>query len=264
MIVALMFSAVSAFKQPVNGSMVWEETVADQQRKGYHPSLRFSSWEITRFNMSTTYMFVTPQYIQQGQFEVHGNRYTFRAVMANDFENADIAKLMANMDPESARTLGQNYAKSMQNFEGEYDKDRNTLTVTYPVEGRPTAFELHPYTDGDDKLTMVAGSDERPYIGLWHAPEPFPDRLDARVRYKIGDIDGLRQFGKEAGASEGAQFGLLDLRPDLTFRIHSKVGNWQRSGSTLSLILEGKQIDYAISPDGTKLLARGKPAYVRN
>jgi hypothetical protein len=74
----------------------------------------------------------------------------------------------------------------------------------------------------------------------------------------------LEQFSKEAKASDAAQFGLLDLRVDKTFRIHAKVGNWERAGSILKLIVGRDEIDLTISSDGSKLLGGGKPVYVRD
>jgi hypothetical protein len=263
-ILGLLISGRGGLKQPVSGAMVWEETPVVQLQQGYHPIIRFGSWQITRFNASTTYMFATPDFVQQGQFEVHDGHYSFRAVMANELENADIARLISGMNPEAGHKLAESYAKSMSNFEGDYKESDKTLTFTYTVEGRQQSFELHATTEGDDQLVSMLSDSERALAGLWHAPEPFPDKLDARTRYKIGDLEGLERFAKEAGASESAQFAILDLRVDRSFRNHSKIGRWSRSGSTLSLMLEGKQTDLTISADGSKLQSHGKTVYERN
>jgi hypothetical protein len=72
-----------------------------------------------------------------------------------------------------------------------------------------------------------------------------------------------RAHAKEASASNGAQFGSLDLRCDKSFRIHATVGTWQKNGSALKLRAEGHEMVFTISKDG-KLLSGGKPAYVRS
>ncbi|WP_144241259.1 hypothetical protein [Fimbriimonas ginsengisoli] len=243
-------------------SPLWEETPMEQLNPGYHPMIRFGSWEITRFNRSTTYMFLTPDMVQQGQFQANGNRYFFRAVMANELENADKDKLIADMDGGTARGFNEAYARSMSNFEGNYDRSTNTLTISYPVKGMLRTFQLHPTNQGDDRLPMAASGAERGLVGLWQAPEPFPDKLDARTRTKVQE-EGLQMFFQEASASDGAQFAVIDLRPDHSFRDHSTIGSWQRNGSTLTMFAKGKRLDLQISGDGSKLLSRGKAVYVR-
>jgi hypothetical protein len=249
--------------EPIHGVQLWEETAIVQKAPGYHPFLRFASWDITRFNLSTTYMFATPKLVQQGQYQVSGSQYFFRAVMANELENADMAKLIAGMDPQSGRETRQTYALSMFNFEASYNESSKALYVTYPVNGHPQTFELYATNQGDDQLQASVSEAERAMVGLWQAPDPFPGRLDARTRQKI-DEQGLQHFIKEASDSDGAQFSVVDLRVDRSFRIHKTVGTWQRSGNTLTLTAEGKQTNFTISRDGSKLLLSGKPVFVRN
>jgi hypothetical protein len=100
-------------------------------------------------------------------------------------------------------------------------------------------------------------------VGVWHAPEPFPEKLDAKTRYRIGGVEGLEQFFKEAQASDGAQFGLIDLRVDKTFRIHATVGTWYRDGSLLKLKVDGHETALTISSTGAKLQSGGKTVYTR-
>jgi hypothetical protein len=261
MVLALLLRGSYASLSDPSGQL-WEETPTVQQFPGYHPMIRFSSWDITRFNRSTTYMFLTPDLVQQGQYTVSGSDYYFRAVMANELENADKAKLVAEIGPEVGGGFNDAYARSMQNFRGSYDQSSRALYISYPVKGVLTNFTLYLTTDGDDQLQSAVSGDERGMVGLWHAPNPYPDKLDARTRSKIDDR-GLRPFFNEAASCDGAQFSLLDLRADKSFRIHGTVGTWQKSGSTLTLIANGKPIQFGISGDGTKLLQGGKPAYIR-
>lgn len=258
MVLAMLASGHSLRHEPVSGSMVWEEPQPIQKMKmgkdKYLPMLRF--------NRESTYIFKTPKFCQQGKYTVQNGHYEFRAIMANDLENADIAKLKANMDPESAQKLSLNYIKSMANFTGDYDSANGVLTVYYPVEGMVTPFALHMYTEGDDQLTAIAA--DTSVVGLWHAPEPFPDRLDARTRYKIGGIEGLQDYANESQGSDGAQFGLLDLRVDSNYRQTDTVDMWSKNGSTVILIREKQKIYLTLSNDGQKLLSNGRVAFIRN
>jgi len=263
-----MFSAIAlaflihgrSFVESTPSGALWEETMEVQRVPGYHPMIRFSSWDITRFNRSTTYMFVTPDFIQQGQFQERNGHYFFRAVMANELENSDKDKLFSEIDAGTANKLNEAYAKSMSNFEGDYDEYSKTLYITYPVKGMLQRFSLHDTMEGDDQRGSL-GID-RSVVGLWHEPEPYPDKLDARTRGKVDDR-GLVPFFKEAGASEGAQFNVIDLRADRTLRIHGKGGMWGRNGSTLTLTFDKGSMSLEISADGRKLLSRGKAVYVR-
>jgi hypothetical protein len=152
----------------------------------------------------------------------------------------------------------------MSNFQADFSESTNALQLTCPVEGIVKRFELHAYTEGDDMLSNTAADNERGMVGVWHAPEPYPDKLDARTRYKIEGLEGLQRFFKEAQASDGAQFGLLDLRSDKSYRSHATIGRWTRSGSTLKLMADGAELDLTISSDGSKLYGGGKVLFVRN
>jgi hypothetical protein len=239
---------------PVGGQQEWEETPMVQKIPGYHPAIRF--------NASSTYMFATTDFVQQGTYGVQNNHYVFRAVMANELENADIARLKADMNPGAAQKLAESYVRSMSNFEGDYDPSTDVLTVTYPVYGKMQSFQLYAYTSGDESLPAT-GSDSG-VVGLWHAPEPYPDKLDARSRYKYFGLEGLQTFVHEATASDGAQFALLDLRVDGSFRSHSTIGSWTRNGSALQLKAAGKEKVLSISADGQKLVMGGKVVYERS
>ena len=263
-ILAFIVLGHSKSTQAVNGASMWEGTCRCRRCGGYHPILRFGCWQIIRFNISSTYMFLTPDMVQQGQFDAQDGQYNFRAVMANELENADIAKLLGGMDESAGDALHKAYARSLSNFGGSYNDGTKVLTVSYPINGRLKSFQLHATTEGDDQRTFSVSDAARGMIGLWHAPEPFPEKLDARTRYKIGDLEGLQRFAREAGTSNGAEFDVLDLRSDGTFRAHATLGSWSRQGSTLTLFADGKRREFAISTTGAKLLEQGKAAYVRN
>ena len=262
MMVAALLHGSLAMQQAAPVGELWEESASAQQIRGYHPMIRFSSWTITRFNRSSTYMFLSPDMVQQGQFEVTGNRYFFRAVMANELENADKSKLMADMDPGAARSFDEAYARSMSNFEGRYDPGKKALYITYLVKGIPKTYELHSSTEGNEQRKVSISDFERGLAGVWYTPEPFPNKLDARTRNKVQE-QGLQLFVGEAAASEGAIFSQLDLRVDRSFRIHETIGTWSRNGSILTLSANGKTKQYEISRDGMKLTMGGKAAYVR-
>lgn len=258
---ALLITRTPMLASDAPGSL-WEETPVMLKLPGYHPMIRFGTWEITRFNRSTTYMFATPDLVQQGQYQASNNRYFFRAVMANELENADKAKLVDDMEPGAAEGLNRAYARSMSNFEGTYNPKTRALYISYMVNGIMKQFELHDMTEGDDQLTPRLSDFERGLPGFWHAPDPYPGKLDARTRTKIQE-NGLQMFANEASASDGAQFNVLDVRVDKTFRQHGTLGTWVREGQMLVLIVDGHRSSLEISRDGTKLLKNGKTAYVR-
>lgn len=243
--------------------MVWEELPAAQRSPGYHPIIRFGCWNITRYTKSTTYMFASPELVQQGIFSIRDGHYTFQAIMANELERADIGKLTADMNAEAAQKLRYKYAQSMFSFEGDYDASTGALTIAYPVKGHTLSYELHATTEGDNSRTPSVSDAERGLVGLWQAPDPYPERLDAHWRAKIEE-DGLPHFADEAKASDGAMFGILDLRVDATFRSHALEGSWSRDGQWLVLRAEGHTKRLQISSDGQKLISDGKTAYQRN
>jgi len=152
----------------------------------------------------------------------------------------------------------------MNSLVADYNENDGSLTLTCIVDNKPKTYTLYAYTSGDDQLAVLAADAERSMVGLWNAPEPFPEKLDAKWRYKIGGLEGLQQFFKEAMQSDAAQFGLLDLRSDKTYRMHAEIGRWQRSGSTLQLFPpDSPEIDFTISANGRDLLSHGKAAYTR-
>jgi hypothetical protein len=255
LILALCVYPHLAAGTPVSGGDLWEELPPVQKLPAFHPSLRFKP--------SSTYMFATPDFIQQGKYQVIDNHYYFRAIMASELENSDVNKLAPDMG-EQGQKFREAYARSMSNFEGDYNESAGTLTVFYPVNGKPGRFELHMYTEGDNLLTPALTDSDRGMPGLWHAPEPFPDMLDARTRYKIGGLEGLQQFFKEAGKSDGAQFAVLDLRVDKSYRYHGILGRWQKNGQTVILKGEGGEIQLTLSADGQKLMSGGKASFIRN
>ena len=263
LILCLMLPGHLAQTQAATGGQIWEETVIAQQKPGYRPMLRFNTQStMIRFSPASNYMFVTPGFIQQGQFQTDDGKFSFRAVSANELERADIAKLAAGMEPPAAKALVGKYTISMDDFDGVYDPSDGSLTVEYRVGGALQHFALHLTTEGDDQLPLLVPDTSAGFIGLWYAPEPFPDKLDARTRTKI-ELDGLQRFFDEAGASNAAQFGILDLRRNATFRMHGIVGTWSRSNSILRLNVKGQKTDFTISADGAKLLLGGKPVFVR-
>lgn len=247
-------------------SPTWEEPVIKQMEPSFHPWLRFGCWDITRFNRSSTYMMSTPSgLVQQGQFEVRNGHYFFRAVMANEVENADIASLTTEISPSGAEKLRKAYAEAMSNFEGIYNQSTKTLSISYPVKGMLTRFDLHAINEDDAGLqtqAFGATASDKAVMGLWCAPEPFPSKLDARTRAKVQE-QGLQHFFGEARTSDSAQLSVMDLKPDKSFRIHASTGMWIRSGSTLSLIVKGHATNYQISSDGTKLLQDGHVVFER-
>lgn len=255
-ILALMIHGITAPLTPIAGNEEWEEPPQVQKAPGYHPLLQFKR--------ELTFIFVTPKMICEGKYQVQGGHYFFKTLRASELENADVAKIIADMPPDAGHQFAVNYAKSMQNFEADYDDDAGALHLTYPVDGMPKTFQLYPYTAGDDQLISMVGDNERGVQGLWRAPEPFPDMLDAKTRYRIGGLEGLEKFFQEAGQSDAAQFGIIDLRVDKTFRNHAIIGRWRKEGSTVTLIVPPDEIHLTLSPNGQKLTSRGKIVYVRN
>lgn len=241
--------------------MTWEELPEIQALPGFHPFLRFGSWNITRFDKGTTYMFKTPDMVQQGQFRVADNQYTFRAVMANELENADKAKLADEMGA-GADGFNRAYARSMANFEGSFDPASGSLTISYRVDGAMKQFDLYPTNVGDDTRGNALTGAEAGVAGIWQAPDPFPERLDAKTRSKIEE-NGLKRFMDEASQSDAAQFAVLDIRTDHTFRIHEKVGRWQRKGAKVEFSSGNSTVTVQISPDSRKLLGDGRTLWVR-
>jgi hypothetical protein len=263
-LLALMLHGGLAGQHAAVGGMMWEETALKQSTPDFHPFLRFNTQStMIRFSPSSNYMLTTMGLVQQGQFQVQDGHYTFRCVSANELEKADISKLAADMSPHDAKSLVGKYIASTYDFEGNYDDSNGALTIAYPIGGKLQSYQLHLTTEGDDQLPLMVPEASAGMVGLWYAPEPYPDKLDARTRAKI-DLDGLPRFAKEAEASNAAQFGILDLRRNGSFRIHSILGPWQKLGSTLRLKVKTQNVDFAISPDGTKLLLGGQVAYVRN
>jgi|GEM_PF-1976197 len=263
-ILALLLHGRFALQSPDPGTTIWEEEPPVQKLpKKYYPMIRFGCWDITRFNRSSTYMFLTPTMVQQGTFRIEGNHYMFQAVMASELENADKAKLQSNMSPEEAQKFQKSYVKAMYNFEGYYDNSTGCLTISYPVEGMLQSFRLYDTTAGDNQRGALAGADSG-FVGLWHSPDPHPGRLDARTRDKVQE-QGLQHFIGEAMESDGNHFNVLDLRSDLTYRQHGDEGGWKRNGSTLSIFPPGKKpVTFQISRDGRKLILGGRAAYVRS
>jgi len=256
LLLALMGHANLSWVTPVSGNSEWEELPSVQQTPGYHPMLRF--------NPSSTFIFATPYYTAEGHYQQQDGHYFFKPELAIQLGNAEVNKLVADLPPENQAKLHHDYACSLATFDADYNESTGALHLNYTVDRETRSFTLYPYTEGDRQLSSALSDSERGFAGLWHAPEPFPEMLDARVRYRIGGLEGLEQFSKEAKASDAAQFGLLDLRVDKTFRIHAKVGNWERAGSILKLIVGRDEIDLTISSDGSKLLGGGKPVYVRD
>jgi hypothetical protein len=259
MVTSLLLALIShwSFAPPavVSGSMEWEETPAVQKFPGYHPMLRF--------NRESTFIFKTLDFIAEGKYQRQGAHYDFHPLMAYEIENSDVDKLASDMDAKNGEKFRVAYFHSMANFDADYREATGTLHLNYVVEGIPKSFELHAYTEGDDQLPYLASADERGLPGLWSAPEPFPEKLDARTRYKIGGLEGLQQFFREARASDSSQFSLLDLRVDKTFRMHATVGKWVKSGSTLKLIDGVNELDLTISSDGRNLMSGGKAIFTR-
>lgn len=241
----------------------WEEAPTVQKLPGYHPFLRFNCWEIIRFNKSSTYMFASPDMVQQGQYQRQDGKYFFRAVMAFELENSDKSKLEAQMDSEASRHFEEAYARSLSNFTGSYNANSGALFITYPVNGVLQSFELHATNEGDELRSYRLSDADRAVAGLWQQPDPFPEKLDARTRAKI-DEHGLVRFFQEAIKSNAAQFSILDLRVDHTFRQHSHQGTWELSGSTLILLPEdGGRKELQVSADRSQILAGGKVILVR-
>jgi hypothetical protein len=246
-----------------NPVSLWEEAPAIQKTPGYHPMIRFNCWDIIRFNKSSTYMFASPDMVQQGQYQRQNGQYAFRAVMAFELENSDKDKLKSEMDPEAAPRFAEAYARSMSDFPGRYNSNSKSLFVSYPVNGIIKTFELHATNEGDETRSDRLSNSEKSVSGLWQQPDPFPEKLDARTRAKI-DEHGLERFFQEAIKSNAAQFTILDLRVDHTFRQHSHQGNWELDGSTLVLLPEeGGRKELQVSSDRSQILAGGKVILVR-
>jgi hypothetical protein len=227
----------------------------EQQLPGYHPKLRF--------NASSTFIFQTPDYIAEGHYTQQGTNYYFHPELAFELNHADVDKLTADLDPESRDKQQKAYARSLFEFPAEYVPSSGMLSLPYPVEGVPTTFALYPFTAGDDSLISTLSASERGLAGVWCAPDPFPEKLDSKTRYRIGGLEGLQRFCHEAIASDSAQFGVIDLRVDGTYRSGGKMGYWSRDGSTVKLVMGIQVTTLTISPDGGKLMSGGRTAYVR-
>jgi len=242
-------------------SPLWEEEAIEQKiSSGYHPKIRFNCWDITRYKRSTTYMFKTPDLIQQGQFQVSNGHYYFHAVMANELENYDRDKLTQDADPATRRKFEEAYAKSMIDFEGEYNDVTKVLRISYPVKGMMKSFSLYATNQGDEAIQSSRLSDGTGVVGLWQAPDPFPERLDAKTRGKIDDR-GLMPFFREAGSSDSALFSILDIKADGSYRSGGETGSWSVDGSTLRLSTGVGTIEFQIGPSG--LMKGGHVVYMR-
>lgn len=260
MVISLLLAVAArahfAAMTPVSGYQVWEEIPGAQKFPGYHPMLRF--------NAETTFVFATKDFIAEGKYSKQGDHYEFHPLMANEIENSDVDKLASDMNPDFGRKFRIAYFHSMADFSADFNGNTGALLLHLTTDGITKSYDLHAYTEGDDQLASLVTDDARPFVGLWHYPEPFPEKLDARTRYKIGGLEGLQQFFKEAAASDGAQFGLLDLRVDGFFRLNGLVEHWRREGSNIILRIEGKDVSFAISPKDGHLLYAGKAMYVRD
>ncbi|MDR3692583.1 MAG: hypothetical protein P4L46_24600 [Fimbriimonas sp.] len=256
LLVAMHLSKCLAMSDQIFSLDDWEEEPVVQSIPGYHPMLKFMP--------ESSYMLVTPAFIQQGKYQFQNGHYFFRAVTAFEQENADIAKLMGDMSRDAAIQFHKQYEASMLNFEGDYDPNQGKLEITYLVKGTMRIFSLYPYTAGDNHRVNAVDDHDRGMVGVWHTPEPYPDKLDSHWRYRIGGLEGLEQFFTEASRSDSAQFGLIDLRIDRTFRLHAKGGIWNLNGRTLTLIFDTGKAIYNLSDNGQKLLQGGKPVYIRN
>ena len=256
LLLALALHGHAAAKQAVLGNMFWEEPASVQQYEGYHPILRFLP--------GSSYMFVTPFFIQQGKYQVRDGHYDFRAVTAYELENTDKDKLKGDMNPKEAEKFQFAYAQSLWNFQANYNKLNETLYVTYPVKGELKEYKLYATTAGDSPVPSNMAYEDRGLIGVWHAPEPFPDRLDARTRYKIGDLEGLQRFFKEAMESDGAQFNIIGIKTDKTYRSHKMTGGWHRDGNLLLVKTDTGTSKFTISSDGLKLLLGNRVAFLKD
>lgn len=247
---------------PLVGNMEWEELYYVQKMKAkpgkppYLPKVRFGP--------DSTFFFKTPDFISEGKYSRQGSHYMFRPLMAYEIENSDVNKLAPEMRPEAGQKFREAYARSMDNFEGDYVEQTSAFHVSYRQDGLLKSFELHMYTEGDDALPWLVSPKERGYVGLWHMPDPFPEKLDARSRYKFFGLEGLQKFLTEAVASDGCQFAIIDLRSDRSFRASATIGTWQVNGNILTMKDDQTTIEYTISSDGTKLYNGGQVIYVRN
>ena len=242
-------------REALAGNMFWEEEVMMQKIPGYHPVLRF--------NPGNTYMFVTPFYIQQGKYTVRNNQYEFKAITAYELENAEKFKLQAEMNPEEAHKFDKAYTLSMKDFTAEYNEQNATLYVTCFEKDIYKTFKLYALSDGDARRDNLLHGVDRGLAGIWHAPDPFPERMNCRERFKFFGLEGLQQFAKEAMSADGAQMAVMDLRTDRTYRFHDKTGMWKRDGSLLILMTETADMKFQISDDGSKLLTGGKVAFTK-
>ena len=255
LLVALLGHSLMTTPMVFTGTDVWEETVEAQKPPVYHPMLKFGP--------QATFFFKCPAYVVEGNYQMTDGHYVFRPLTVIQLGQRELRLLLPEMETSKREQVERDYASSMKTFTADYQQASHSLLLNYPVGAANRSYTLYAYTEGDDQLSSVLNSDDRAVAGLWCAPEPFPEKLDARVRYKIGGIEGLQDFSREAKASDEAQFGLLDLRVDKSFRIHGKAGTWVRNGSTLKLFIDQSEIVFTISGDGAKLMIAGKKAYIR-
>jgi len=254
-LVATLVFGHLGLKDALAGNMFWEEEPAVQKVPGYHPMLRF--------NPGNTYMFSTPYFVQQGKYQVVNNRYQFKAITAYELENAEKFKLQAELNPDEARKFDKAYTLSMRDFTAEYNERNHTLFVDALDKDTVKTFRLYAISEGDSARTKSLHEDEVGLDGIWHAPDPFPERMNCRERFKFFGLEGLEQFFKEAMNADGAQLTVMDLRVDRSYRFHSMVGMWKRDGAYLVLTTDGPDVRYRISDDGLKLMQGNKVAFVK-
>lgn len=255
MVVALVLSPSTLATVRIGANVEYEEPAYRQKIPGYHPMLRF----LTQGSM---FVFSAPKGIVEGHYARSGGHYDFHPETYELLNRTDVDKLVADMPPKQRADTIQAYNESIQPFQGDYNPSSGELSLERKDPGMPGYYTLEDYTAGDASLPSLVSDDAKPLVGLWGQTDPNPEKLDSKTRYRIDGIDGLRRFSDEAAGSDGAEFNLIDLRSDGTFRIHQEEGRWQRNGATVHLQSPKIDLTLQISRDLTKLFT-GKTVYMR-
>lgn len=257
----LSFAQMQFLQEQHTGRGSWAEevTVIKMAPREYHPFLRMYG--------ENKFMLETPAgLIANGHYSVNDTAVTFTPELVEEINHADADKLLADSPAEIKKEWMIRYDRAMAPVPGTWSEDHQTLTVNIFAEGLMKTYNLHPLEYGDEARSDLTDETDHVFPNTWFGPEPYAERLDSKDRYRIGGVDGLRQFSKEAEDSDGNQFNLLDLRKDRTYRVFGDDGRWHYLENKHQLELlpskGGKRV-FDVSPDFRYLSIGGKRAFQR-
>ncbi len=237
------------------GHGVWREDEEDFLRPGYHPILRLYG--------ESKFLFASPWQIVDGHYNVKDRVVSFTPELVTELNHADFDKLLSEAPPVARQRFDHDYTLEMRVFHGTLSDDGSTVDLEYAPD--PSLGAMHYKIMAFEALGAnradQTGDSDRQFVGLWYSPEPNPERLDSKDRYRIEGVDGLKRFASEAMASSENQFAVLDLRRDhsgLT-PTSSREARWRREEA----ILKVGEVRYTFSPDFKTLYLNGKVAYLK-